>query len=180
MRTAQKNNVPVRAWQLGTGSDKEKELISEGKIILRPDGVYELFSTEAQGQRGQEAHPGDYFKVDSNNRPYPNARDFFEKNHTPLGADIYEQRNPILPAWMADDPACPEIDFLTDTGKLIIDPAHPDRYFQAELWGAPLSAAKDAVVVFYNIVRDERGKITDAEFNFVTMEEFKRTYHWVD
>ena len=52
----------------------------------------------------------------------------------------------------------------------------PERYFNAFLWGAPLSAGKDAVLIFYSIKRDIDGNIYDADFNFITREEFEKTY----
>ncbi|MBQ1412657.1 MAG: hypothetical protein IIY93_05645, partial [Clostridia bacterium] len=51
-----------------------------------------------------------------------------------------------------------------------------NAYFNAVLWGAPLSAAKDAVICFYSITRDGNGVITDADFNFISRAEFEKTY----
>lgn len=56
----------------------------------------------------------------------------------------------------------------------------PERYFNAHLWGADLSAAEDAVVVFYGVERNEAGEIADISFNFVAWEEFRRTYALCD
>lgn len=180
MKTVQKISVPIQAWRLGGGSETEARLIVEKKIVLRDDGTYELFSTEAQSKQGQIARAGDYFKVDLyNGLPYPNAREFFESRHTPIGPDTYLQNNPILPAWVADDPTCPEIEFLLSTGRLTIAEEDPEHYFQAFLWGAPLSAAKDAVVVFYQVIREPSGQIKDIEFNFIARNEFEITYQWI-
>lgn len=38
------------------------------------------------------------------------------------------------------------------------------------------TAAYDAVIIFYDTVRDAEGKITDIFFNFVDAEYFKRNY----
>ena len=64
MAFAVKTATRVRAWELGAGSDMEKEMIRVGKIIAHPDGVYEVFSQESTEGKGQMAHAGDYFKVD--------------------------------------------------------------------------------------------------------------------
>ena len=42
--------------------------------------------------------------------------------------------------------------------------------------GTMLQAARDAVIVFYSIVRDENGMLTDADFNFVERSIFEQTY----
>ena len=47
MAFAVKTATRVRAWELGAGSDMEKEMIRAGKIIAHPDGVYEVFSQES-------------------------------------------------------------------------------------------------------------------------------------
>ena len=73
----QKKPVRLQAWQLGAGDAKEAEMIAAGKIKLREDGSYELFSMEALGEKGQIAGPGDYFKVDSAGFPYPNKKAFY-------------------------------------------------------------------------------------------------------
>lgn len=61
-------------------------------------------------------------------------------------------------------------------GKLLINEEDPDRYFSAQLWGTTLSAAKDAVIVFYSVTRDPDGKILEISFNFVARSEFDKTY----
>ena len=52
----------------------------------------------------------------------------------------------------------------------------PERFFNAFLWGADLSAPQDATVIFYEIIRDASGSITDVSFNFVVKEVFARSY----
>ena len=43
-----------------------------------------------------------------------------------------------------------------------------------------MSAARDAVLIFYSITRDEQGDIVDADFNFVAREEFNQTYRFIE
>lgn len=69
--------------------------------------------------------------------------------------------------WQASDSGCEEIDYLINNGKLTIKEDDDQHYFNAFLWGADLSAARDATVIFYSIDRDEVGKITDISFNFI-------------
>ena len=65
---------------------------------------------------------------------------------------------------------------MTAHGRLTVAPDDPERCFSALLWGAPLTAAADAVVVFYRIDTAENGTVTDVEFNFVERSEFERSY----
>ena len=76
---AEKTALRVRAWQLGAGTEMEKEMVAQGKIKRRKDGTYEVFSMEATGETGQIAKAGDYFKLDDSGKPYPNDKAFFEK-----------------------------------------------------------------------------------------------------
>ena len=71
---------------------------------------------------------------------------------------------------------CPEIQYLMEHKQLTFHEDDPHKYFQAPLWGTILYAAKDAVIVFYRISRDEKGRIADEDFNFVERKEFERTY----
>lgn len=173
----------VKAYPLGAGHPMEAALIAEGAIRLRPDGTYELFSQEAANGCGQIARPGDYFKVDTidgRHFPYPNSREFFLENHTHLEGDTYEQANKPLMVWQAADAPTPELRWLVETGRLTLKPQEPDRYFNAFLWGADLSAAADATLVFYSVDRDENGAITDISFNFVAKPEFDASYVMVE
>ena len=43
MAYAFKTATRMRAWELGAGSDMEREMIRRGKIAAHPDGTYELF-----------------------------------------------------------------------------------------------------------------------------------------
>lgn len=173
----------VKAYCLGAGSTMEAMLIEEGAIRKKEDGTYELFSQEAVNGTGEIANAGDYFKVDTvNDRhfPYPNSKAFFEENHTLIAGDAYEQKNKPLAFWQASDPMCEEIQYLTQNGKLTFKPEDAEHYFNAFLWGADLSAAKDATIIFYSIDRNDRGKITDISFNFVAAKEFDSSYEICD
>lgn len=166
----------VSAYELGAGSEMEARMIHAGRICRREDGGYALFSQEAVNGCGQRAEKGDFFKVDGSGYPYPNARAWFLANHRHMGGDNYEQIPRPLEIWMAADGENEVIRFLLEQGKLLVRKDDPARYFNAHLWGADLSAAQDAVVVFYGVKRNEAGAILDVEFNFVAREEFDRTY----
>ena len=53
MTFAIKTATRVQAWELGTGSDMEKEMLRNGKIIAHSDGTFEVFTKEATGEKGQ-------------------------------------------------------------------------------------------------------------------------------
>ena len=61
---------------------------------------------------------------------------------------------------------------------MTIDENDYEHYFNAFLWGADLSAAKDATVLFIDIDRDEQGNIVDISFNFVTKKDFEESYSY--
>lgn len=166
----------VHAYRLGDNTETELRLIREGLIRVNSDESYELFSLEAVSGHGEVCHKGDYFKISSDGHPYPNEKNFFEANHRLLDDGSYEQIPKPLDIWTSADEICPEILFLMEHKGLIIDPESTDRYFTAPLWGTVLSAAIDAVIVFYSITRETDGTITDADFNFVAGDEFRRTY----
>lgn len=179
MRKVKKSNgTIVIAYQLGANSDMEQKMIAEGKIKLKADGKYEIFSQEAVNGSGEIAEAGDYFKVDGSGAPYPNNRKWFEENHQYVAENQYLQNPKILDAWVAGDPIGKEMEYLLQTGKLIIHENDPEKYFEAYLWGATLTAAKDAVVIFYSVERDGEA-ITDVSFNFVARREFEQTYEFV-
>lgn len=165
----------VNAWPLGAGSGAEQELIRSGKI-QRSGETYMLFSQESVNGQGQQARAGDYFKIDGAGCPYPNEREWFLANHRHIAGDAYEQIPKALEIWTAQDGENPVIRWLLGKGKLVIRENDRQRYFNAHLWGADLSAAQDAVVVFYAVHRDDAGEIIDVDFNFVARDEFERTY----
>ena len=175
MRVKKRQDILIRACRLGDGSPLERELLESGGLRISPNG-YEVFSQEAQNGAGEVAQPGDYVKIDSAGVPYPNDRAFFEAGHIHVEGEFYRQITKPLNAWQAGDEPCEVIDFLRGTGRLVINENDPGRYFSAFLWGAPLSAARDAVVVFYTVKRDPDGNIQDVNFNFVERKEFERTY----
>ena len=176
MRTAiKKNGKPISAWKLGENSEKERELVMEKKIVVCPDGSYELFSQEALSGHGEKAYVGDWFKVDSTGSPYPNAADFFEQNHRHIEGDTYEQLPLPVGVWFYEDGICEEIQFLIEQKSLKLDEEHFDAYFSAPLWGTIETAKRDAAIVFYSVTR-EGNTIIDADFNFVERGEFERSY----
>lgn len=180
MRYAVKNKRKiVNAYPLGAGHPMEAELIAEGAIKLREDGQYELFSQEAVNGSGQLAKPGDFFKVDTvdgKHFPYPNGRAWFEENHVHLSGDEYEQINKPLLIWQVGDEMIEEVRWLVENGRLTLKSEDPQHYFNAFLWGADLSAADDATLLFYGVDRNEDGAITDISFNFVANPEFAAGY----
>ncbi len=176
MNWAKKKVIRFQAWQLGKNTPMERKLIRQGRIRKREDGLYELFSLEATGRVGQIASAGDYFKVDPPGCPYPNRLDVFERSHRHIEADWYEQIAAPVQIWMAYDPECEEIDYLLASGQLRIHPDDPARYFSAKLWGTEETAARNAVIVLYEIERDDEGVIRSVDFNFVERGYFDRTY----
>lgn len=173
-----KRNI-VKAYCLSNGSEMEHLLLRLGRILLLPDGAYELMSQEAKNGVGERAVAGDYFKVDDVDGvyyPYPNSRAYFLNNHTHLEGDTYEQKAVPLAIWQWGDDPCDAIEYLLEQGKLTLNHEDEERFFNAFLWGADLSAPRDATVLFYDIFRDTSGAITDVSFNFVVKEEFERSY----
>ena len=108
--------------------------------------------------------------------PYPHSRAYFLNNHTHLERDTYEQKAVPLAIWQGGDDPCDAIEYLLEQGKLTLNHEDEERFFNAFLWGADLSAPRDATVLFYDIFRDTSGAITDVSFNFVVKEEFERSY----
>ncbi len=164
----------VRACRLGDGSALEQLLLFSGQVRKNPDGTWLVFSRETDTQ-GQVARTGDYVKLDSANCPYPNEKAWFEARHIHLEGDRYRQITQPQEAWCHFEPVCPALGFLLDAGRLRIDPADETHYFRARLWGAELFAAKDAVIVFEEITRDDAGAITDVQFHFLAWAEFLAT-----
>ncbi len=173
----------VQAYCLGEDSPMERQLIIEGAIHKLSDNTYEMFSQEAVNGHGEIARKGDFFKVDtkgSKHYPYPNAREFFLKNHRHISGDKYEQISKPLLVWQYGDDISEEVSWLLARGKLVLDPSNPEKYFNAFLWGADLSAAQDATVVFYSVERALDGTILDISFNFVEKKAFCSSYEFCD
>ncbi|MBQ6594339.1 MAG: hypothetical protein IJH78_01600 [Clostridia bacterium] len=180
MRQAVKREGTLgRACRLGDGSPLEERLLREGTLVRREDGAWEVFSLEAKNGTGELVRSGDFVKLDTDGRPYPNERAYFEAHHEDAGGGFYRQIPVPVGAWRIGDAMCEEIRFLLETGRLRIDPGDPGRALSAELFGTVLSAAADAAVVVYSVARDEEGGIRDISFNFVAAEEFARTYVWL-
>lgn len=169
----------VQAWELSTGSEMERKLIEEGKIVPRGTS-FELFSQESKNGSGEMAKAGDFFKVDKAGYPYPNDREWFIANHRQLDGDTYEQLPKALLAWEASEGITPEVQYLLDNKGLKLDAEHPEQFFGAELWGTWLTASKDAVLIFYSVTYGEDGKVSNADFNFVARKEFEAAYHYCD
>ncbi len=169
-----KEAAELSACRLGDGSNLERLLLFSGKLRRNPDGTWLVFSRETDTQ-GQVAQIGDYVKLDSENCAYPNEKAWFEARHIPLGGTRYRQITRPTLAWCHREPMSEEIRFLLDTGRLWLDETDETHYFRAFLWGAELFAAKDAVIVFDEITRDESGAITEIQFHFLAWAEFVAT-----
>ena len=178
-----KQGKVVKAYQLGVGNPMENQLIQEGAIKVTGNGKYELFSQEAVNGHGEVAVAGDYFKVDDKNGmhfPYPNKKNWFESNHIHISGDEYQQKPKPNMIWEATDQVNKAVKWLIDRKKLIINKEDEMHFFNAVLWGSPLSAAKDAVIVFYGITKTPNGDIDDVDFNFVARDMFERDYDYCD
>lgn len=173
-----KEGKVIKAYELGKETAMEIKLIEEGKIIKKSNQIYEIFSQEAINGRGEMAKRGDFFKLDSSGIPYPNSREFFFKNHRLVNRekDEYVQNVKPVQYYMAEDGVTEELKFLVEKKGLMIDKKSDDRYYTAFLWGSDLSAAKDAIIMFYCIDRDKKGEIVDIDYNFVEKDEFERIY----
>ncbi len=179
MPFAVKTVTRVRAWELGAGSEMEKEMIRRGKIVAHSDGTYGLVTLETPEGKGQTACAGDFFKVDDRGFPCPNKREFFLRNHQHLEDDWYIQSAHPLKIWRLGDPECEEIRFLLDNGLLAIHPEDQKHCFSASLWGTTEAAAADAVIVFYCVTRDSEDRISAIDFNFVDAGYFSTHYRLI-
>ena len=173
-----KKSSPVTAFRLGEDSALEREMIARGVVRLRADGTYEVFSRESGPNAGQIARRGDFVKLDGTGAVYPNRAEAFLAGHRRRGGEWIQQSRDLT-AWEKGRSVCPELRFLLDTGRLQLDPDSPERYFRARLWDAELTAAQDAVLVFYR-VEESGGEIRDVDFNFVARDEFLRSYEIIE
>ena len=178
-KVRKKEEKIIYAYRLGAGSEVERTMILEGKIRKTADGSYEIFSSEAHNGTGEQAKPGDYFKVDGLGNPYPNEKEWFEARHVLAGANCYRQKLETYDAWEVGDPVSEPLQYLLDQHLLKIQTEDTASYFTAKIWGTELTAARDAVLVFYQIERDKTGMIRDVDFNLVARSEFERTYEYV-
>lgn len=171
-----KLGIEIHACRLGDNSSMEQKLLADGKIRRITENQYEVFSREAAGAKGEIAGKGDYVKLDSEGFPYPNEKGWFEQRNRFIAQDQYIQMPERLKAWDLNERPCEEIEYLIKNHKLFINERSQNRYYKAYLWGTWLYAAKDAVIVFYQIRYDASGEISDIEFNFVAREEFEKIY----
>ena len=180
MAYAVKESSRIQAWELGVGSEMEQEMIRCGKIVARPGGIYEIFSREAVGKKGQIAAAGDFFKVDDYGCPHPWRRAAFLQEHQPLEGDWYQEAARQVKIWRLGDPICEEIRFLLDRGILRVNPNNPDRCFTALIWETEETAASDAVVVIFGTERDAEGRVAGVHFNFVEIGYFNKYYRVIE
>ena len=166
----------VEAYCLGEENEVLNRLMEEGKLVEKAPGVFEVFSQEAVNGKGEIAHTGDFIKIDASGFPYFNQAEYFRKKHRSLGGNKYLQSTSPYDAWTVEEDMCEEIDYLIKEKGLVIDESSEERYFSAPLDGTIVSAARDAVIMFYEIVRDDNGKIQDVNFHFVKRDIFDETY----
>lgn len=178
-KIVKKQGKIVQAYRLGEEHPVLEKMIEEKKIKKIDETHYEIFSQEAihaSSGHGQLANIGDWIRIDGEGFPYPCRDEWFQQNLRHIDGDDYEQIPKVLSAWTAEQPMCEEIDYLIKKKGLKLDKEHPDKYFQAILWGNPEAANKDAVLVFYSIEYGKEGTIVDVDYNFVQKNEFDRTY----
>ena len=181
MRMAQKKSGRlVQAFELGTDTLMERELVREGKIQVLSDGEYRLFSLESIGSKGQRAKRGDFFKVDETTTgkfPYPLARKFFFANHKAVdGNNTFEQITKPLKIWLFGDAISAELSFLLKTGKLILDEKDVEHYYNAFVWDTHLTGSSADVLVIYNETRTSDGELFSIDFGIVQRDIFDKTY----
>ena len=169
----------VKAYQLGSEHVFIKGLLNCGKILDLGNGKYEVYSQEVinANERGEVAQTGDWIKVDGSKCPYPNDKNFFEANHRHIMDDTFEQIPKMLYAWDKNCVMCPEIEFLVKEKGLIIDKTSFEHRYSAPLWGTKEVAKADAVIIFYDIEYDAEGVVKDADFNFISRDEFEQIYN---
>ena len=183
LKIIKKKGQLVKAYRLGEENPVLDVLIRENRIKNMFNGTYEVFSQEAvksESGHGQVACTGDWIRIDGAGFPYPCKNEWFQENYRHVGGDDYEQIPKVLLGWTAEQKMCPEVEFLIQNRGLILDNEHPDKFFQAILWGNPEAAAKDAILVFYDIVYEDERNILDVDYNFVEKREFERIYDVVD
>lgn len=167
----------IRAYELGKGNEMEKKLIDEGKIWRRPDGVYVFYKENISGN-GDNAHVGDFFKVDGNGFPYLMERIWFDAHHRHIEEERYEEIPTPLDAWEYGDVFDEFIEYLIFEKGLILDSRTPDKCFRAKFGRRWKNASKDAVVVFKSITRNNDGNIIALEFDFVERGDFEKNYSY--
>ena len=53
----------VKAYELGTGTVMEQKMLEEGKMVIKPNGQYELFSQESKSGKGESQMPEIFSKL---------------------------------------------------------------------------------------------------------------------
>ena len=182
-KVIKKNCKRVRAWQLGSASEMEKNLRINKRIILHKDGSYELTSFESVkgGHGGEKAHAGDWFRIEEksgNLYPYPMTEAYFNQNYRHIVNDEFEIIPKILEAWFAEDSPNQEIiQFLMNTGDLTFNESDDEKFFVAKThWSTTLVASKKSVLIVYEVKRTSEGKIVYVDWNLVADFVFKRDY----
>lgn len=182
-KAAKKEKAIVKAYCLGEENPVLDDMEEKGLIRKDEGDIWRIFSQEATD--GELAHNGDYIKIDSKGRPYPNSRAFFMENHRRLSenGDEYEQIPKARYVWSLSfgDEMCSEIQFLIEHKELTINEQDEKQYFRAPLWGDMQTTPKDSVIMLDEVKYgepDETGKreVMDAVFWFVAFDEFQRTY----
>lgn len=177
MRKAIKSGIPMEAYPLDSTAPKMQQLLKEGKIRKVNHQQYAVYSQEAINGEGEIAQAHDYVKIDNSGYPYPNKKEWFESRHTRVGENLYLQ-NPIeVLVWQAWDPVSEEIDYLIQSGKLILNKEDESHYYNSFLFGANLSAPITAYLVIFSVERAEDGNIRNIDFNFVAADYFEKYYH---
>ncbi len=163
--------------ELGANTTVERWLTALGLIVPREDGTFEVYSQEIRdGVSGQIAQEGDYFKVDNAGFPYPVVREKFLAKHSKVGENAYKQITYPCEARTANDLDDPAVQYLVANKGLTINRDNDSKFFGAPLWGTWEVAAKDAIILLYEVKRDDNGNITDVDFNFVKRTEFDENY----
>lgn len=170
----------VKVCRLGWSSEMEQKLIEEGKIRLCNGrvSIYEIFSQNNKAGHGEIARAGDFIKIDEDGYPYPNRLEVFLENHRHINGDTWEQLPKPLIAWESYDEVTPEVQFLIDNKRLMFDAGKNEKFFVAHIKGTWVTAAVNAILIFYSVSYNEDGSIADAEFDFIAPEEFKENYHY--
>lgn len=174
MKQFRKKERIVQAYCLGETHPKLDELIGKGYIRQIDEAHWRVFSREASD--GEIACSGDYIKVDSAGRPYPNDRMYFRMNHRHLGGDDYRQISRPLYVWDREEDMCKEVLFAIEHKGLVIDENSENACFRAPLWGDLQTAAEDAVIIFDEVKKALDQTIEDVSFHFVARDEFDRNY----
>lgn len=170
----------VTAYCLGKDNHKLEVYKENGQLKQLDENTYEIFSQEVHGGKGEVAYAGDFVKIDVEGRIYPNSAAYFLKNHIYLRDFEYEQIPVLLDAWTIKEEMCEEIEYLIREKGLVINHCNKDQCYKVSVNDTILSAGLDDMIVFYEIVRDEKGDIQDIDYHFVKKTIFDQTYQIVN